>query len=148
MKKYVSNGLSFASIGVIIGLACSIFFSYLSGAGTYYPSATTFMNNFPNVLDALLVSVILWGLMGLLFGFGAMIFNVKKWSIVKQTVVNFVVYYIGFTPLALLAGWFPLTGGNLLSSTIIFVVIYALCWTIFWLIDHVNKQFKKIKIRL
>ena len=148
MKKYVSNGLSFASVGIIIGLAISIFFSYLSGAGEYYPSSMVFMNNFANPLDAVLLSLILWGLMGLLFGFGAMIFNIKKWSTLKQTAVNFALYFVLFTPLAILAGWFPLTLGNLTVFTIIFVIIYAFCWTIGWMINHVNKEFNNIKIRL
>lgn len=148
MKKYVSNGLSFASVGIIIGLTISVFFSYLSGTGNYYPSSTEFVSSFANPLDAFLASIGLWGLMGLVFGFGSLIFNVKKWSTIKQTIVNFIVYFIAFTPLAILAGWFPLTLGNLVTFTIIFCIIYAFCWIIAWMINHVNNEFKNIKIRL
>lgn len=142
MKKYVSNGLSFAAVGILIGLTLSIIFSYLSGTGIYSPSSEIFVDRFATPLDALLVSIILWGLMGLVFGFGSLIFNIKKWSIVKQTVVNFIVYFIGFAPLAVLAGWFPLTLGSWTTFMVIFCLVYAFCWIIGRMINHVNKTLR------
>lgn len=132
MTRHLKSGLSFAAHGVLIGMALSIFFSYLSGTGNYYPSSSLFMVQFATPLDALVVSIVLWALMGILFGFGAMIFEIKKWSTLKQTVVNFLVYYLIFSPLAILAGWFSLTLMNFLAFTVIFVVVYAICWLVTW----------------
>lgn len=148
MKKYVSNGLSFATIGIIIGLAFSIFFSYLAGSGIYYPSSSTFVSYFANPLDAVSISIVLWGLMGLVFGYGSMIFKIKGWSTLKQTVVNFLVYFVAFTPLAILAGWFTLNLSNLIGFTVIFIFAYAFCWIIFWMISYVSKEFDNISIKL
>lgn len=134
MIKQLRNGLSFAAHGVLIGMAISVLFSYLSGTGNYYPSGPVFMAQFTNPLNALVSSIILWALMGILFGFGAMIFDIKNWSLAKQTVVNFLVYYLIFSPLAVLAGWFSLTLLNFVIFTAIFAVIYAICWLIMWFI--------------
>lgn len=136
MTKQLRNGLSFAAHGVLIGLAISTFFSYLSGTGNYYPSGSVFMSQFASPLNAMVISIVLWGLMGLLFGFGAMIFNIDRWSLAKQTAVNFLVYYLGFSPLAIIAGWFSLTVTNFVIFTAIFVVIYAVCWLISWFISR------------
>lgn len=144
MKKQLRNGLSFAAHGVLIGMAISIFFSYLSGTNTYYPSSSTFMAQFASPLNALVVSIVLWALMGILFGFGAMIFEIKKWSTLKQTSVNFFVYYVVFSPLAVLAGWFPLTIMNFVIFTVIFIAIYALCWVIAWFIGRDNRPPQQI----
>lgn len=143
MRKYVSNGLSFAATGVLIGLVLSVIFSYLDGGGNYYPSGPTFMAQFPNTVDAVLASIVLWGLMGLVFGYGAAIFDIRGWSTLKQTGVNFLVYYLGFTPLAILAGWFPLTGESLLGFTITFIIVYAICWLIGWGASWFNRRLNK-----
>lgn len=148
MKKNLSNGLSFAAIGILIGLAFSIFFSYLAGTGIYTPSSSAFMDSFANHIDAVLVSIVLWGLMGLVFGYGSLIFGIKKWSTLRQTVTNFLVYFVGFTPLAILAGWFPLTLSNFIGFAVIFTVVYAFCWIIGWMINYVNKEFDNISIKL
>lgn len=142
MKKHISNGLSFAAVGIIIGLTLSIIFSYLSGTGNYSPSSENFVNSFATPLDALLVSIILWGMMGLVFGFGSLIFSIKRWSTVKQTIINFIVYFIGFAPLAAFAGWFPLTLGSWITFMVIFCLVYAFCWIIGRMINHVNKTLR------
>ncbi|WP_076460481.1 DUF3021 domain-containing protein [Limosilactobacillus caccae] len=136
MMKQLRNGLSFAAHGVLIGMAISIFFSYLSGTNNYYPSAPAFMAQFASPLNALVVSIVLWAVMGLLFGYGALIFERKRWSLRKQTAVNFLVYYCGFSPLAIAAGWFSLTITNFVIFTAIFIAIYAICWVIGWFIGR------------
>lgn len=108
----------------------SLFFSYLYGLSNYVPSAPTFTNHFSRPLNAVLASVILWGLMGFIFSAGALIYKHEQWSILKRTIVNFVIYYCGFTPLAILAGWFPLTLVNVAVFTGIFVLVFILMWFI------------------
>lgn len=73
--------------------------------------------------------------MGLVFGLGYYIFEIKDWSLTKQTIVNFIVYYCGFTPLAILAGWFPLTWPLFAAFSATFIVIYAIIWLIAYYID-------------
>ena len=92
MKKchlLLINGIA---LGELFGLVFSLFFSYLYGLNDYVPSAPTFTDHFTRPLNAVLVSVILWGLMGLVFSAGALVFKVNYWTLRKRTIVNFAVY--------------------------------------------------------
>ncbi|MBB1068892.1 DUF3021 domain-containing protein [Limosilactobacillus sp. RRLNB_1_1] len=146
MKKYFLYAVSGISVGELFGLVFSLFFSYLYNLKDYVPSAPTFTDHFSRPLNAVLVSVILWGMMGLVFNFGALIFNIEDWSILKRTIVNFIIYYCGFTPLAILAGWFPLNLINWLVFTGIFVMIYLIMWFINFY--AVKQDLKKINRKL
>lgn len=146
MKKcrlLLINGIA---LGELFGLVFSLFFSYLYGLNDYVPSAPTFTDHSTRPLNAVLVSVILWGLMGLVFSAGALVFKVIYWSIRKRTIINFAVYYCGFTPLAILAGWFPLTIVNWLFFTGIFVLVYVLMWMINMYL--VKREIKRINQKL
>ena len=61
---------------------------------------------------------------------GDFIFKYTDWGITKATIVHFITTYVGFLPLAILAGWFPLTINYLIIFTIIFIVVYTLIWII------------------
>ncbi|QNQ80377.1 DUF3021 domain-containing protein [Lactobacillus sp. PV034] len=130
MKKHIFLLINGIAWGEVYGLAFSIFFSYIFRLNTYAPSTPAFTEHFTRPLDAVLASIILWGLMGLLFSAGALVFKVKNWSLRKQTIINFIIYYFGFTPLAILAGWFPCNLVWLTIFTIIFILIYLVMWSI------------------
>lgn len=148
MKKHLFILFSSICMGEFFGLVISLCFNYLYQTHTYYPSDPTFSSHFANSVDAMLVSVILWGLIGLVFGTGAFIFNIRQWSLRTRTIVNFFVYYCGFTPLACLAGWFPLTVPNLTLFTLIFVGIYLFIWWINYYsakheLNRINQKLRK-----
>lgn len=146
MKKHLFILFSSIGIGEFFGLVMSLCFNYLFHSHDYYPSDPTFTNHFASPLDAMLVSVILWGLMGLVFGLGALIFDIKTWSLRTRTIVNFFIYYCGFTPLACLAGWFSLNLPNFILFTTIFIGIYILIWLFnYYSIKH---ELKKINQKL
>ncbi|MGN1407703.1 DUF3021 domain-containing protein [Lactobacillus sp.] len=148
MKKYVLPILRGMFLGIAIGLGFSLFFCYLYRAKTYYPSSPAFVNKFDRPLNAMAVSVLLWMLMGLVFSAGAYIFSIKSWSPLKQTIINFLIYYLGFSPLAVWAGWFPMTWPNFGIFTLIFILTYVIVWTISSHIakkevQQINDQLKK-----
>lgn len=146
MRKYIFHIIYGISLGEFIGLAFSLFFSYVYKLNDYVPSAPTFTSRFSRPLNAVLASAIIWGVMGMVFSIGAMIFKVEAWSIRKRTIVNFIVYYCGFTPLAILAGWFPLTLTNWLFFTAIFVMAYLVMWSLN--VYLVKQDLKKINKKL
>ncbi|MCD7123504.1 DUF3021 domain-containing protein [Limosilactobacillus caviae] len=146
MKKYFSYIISGISLGEFYGLIISLLFSYIYDLNNYVPSASTFTNHFTRPLNAVLVSVILWGLMGLVFSLGALVFKIENWSLRKRTIINFIIYYCGFTPLAILAGWFPLNLINWLVFTVIFVMIYLIIWFINFY--SIKQDLKKINRKL
>ncbi|AMR18568.1 DUF3021 domain-containing protein [Lactiplantibacillus plantarum] len=142
MKTIIKTSLYGMQLGVIFGLFWSLVFSYSFNANTYYASSPVFYENFSRPLNAVLVSIILWGAMGLVFSLGSLIFTFENWSLLKRTVVNFIIYYCGFTPLAILAGWFPLNGYWLITFTLIFIGIYIAIWCLNAI--NTRKQITKI----
>ncbi|QYN58284.1 DUF3021 domain-containing protein [Lactobacillus panisapium] len=147
--KYLSYAFRFATTGVFIGLVISFIYSYMENPNSlFYPSTFAFVRKFARPLDAVAVSALLWALMGLVFGFGSMVYFIKKWSYLKQTTTSFIIYYVGFTPLVILAGWFPLSWVNLIIFTAEFIVIFLIVWTFYYWktareIRRINQKIKK-----
>lgn len=146
--KYLSYAFRFATTGVFIGLVISLIFNYVENSNLYYPSSVAFVKKFSNPLDAVAVSVLLWALMGLVFGFGSMVYSIRKWSYLKQTITSFIIYYVGFTPLAILAGCGSLNWINLITFTVEFIVIFLIIWAFYYWkaareIKRINQKIKK-----
>ncbi|HAT54351.1 MAG TPA: DUF3021 domain-containing protein [Lactobacillus sp.] len=130
MKKIVHYLTQGATIGIAVGFLISLVFSFIYQSKDYAPSAPIFMAHFSSSTIATAVSGLLWALIGCVFGVSSLVFEQDQWSITKQTVVHFLITYIGFTPLAILCGWFPLNFFWLLFFTITFIIIYVIIWAI------------------
>lgn len=130
MTKFIKTTLNSGVIGIAVGFMVALFFSVAFNANYLEPSSPMFNNQFHSPLTATVVAAILWMLMGIVFGIASQIFTVERWSITRQTLTHFIVVFVLFTPLAIIAGWFPLDVLWLVYYTIIFVVIYLVMWFI------------------
>lgn len=153
MKKIMKLLMNDFCIGVVIGTILSVIFSSIFGQGHYSPvSPVSLMGHLyethlsePMIM---LIAVVIWGLIGVLFGLASMIYDASDWSLLKKTVLHIVICYIGFLPLAILAGWFPLTLADILFFTGIFIFVYAIIWVVNYfknkaLVDVINKELKQ-----
>ena len=126
MKKYILS----ASLGVSIGTIISIITSSIFGQGTYLPlnplstMGAYYVEHF-NQPTVMMTCVITWASIGILFQLADKIFE-QDWSLLRMTATHFCITALGFTPLGILAGWFPLNLGSLLLFWLIFVLLYAL----------------------
>ncbi|CYV55441.1 DUF3021 domain-containing protein [Streptococcus suis] len=126
MKKYILS----ASLGIAIGAIISIITSAVFGQGTYLPlnpfstMGAYYLSNF-NQVTVMLICVVIWAAIGLLFQLADTIFE-QDWSLLRMTATHFGITTLGFTPLGILAGWFPVKLGALLFFWFLFVLIYAL----------------------
>ncbi len=85
-----------------------------------------------------------------LFFLGDFIFKYTDWGITKASCGAFHNNVCRILPLAILAGWFPLTINSLIIFTIIFIVVYTLIWIIQFFknknyVDTINEQLKQLK---
>lgn len=132
MISKVINRLVFGGVvGVTVGFLIALGTSLAYQSDTFMPSGPAFVGRFSTNTQATLISAGLWALMGVTFSVGSFIFETAYWSITKQTAIHLLVTYALFTPLALLAGWFPLNNEWLVSFSIEFLVIYLIMWIIF-----------------
>lgn len=131
MKKILNHGLSGASLGICVGFLFALSFSFRYQTSYFIPSTPEFVDHFSSNTLATAVSALLWACMGILFSISPLVFGIGQWSITRQTIVHFVITFVFFTPLAILAGWFPLNAFWLISYTLIFLAIYVVMWLIF-----------------
>lgn len=130
MKKYLLS----ASLGVTIGCLISIIMAGFFGGGYYLPvnphstMGAIYLERFSQPI-IMLISVAIWGAIGILFQAADKIFE-QDWSLMRMTVTHFLVTALGFTPLAILAGWFPVNLTGLLFFWLLFILIYALLFVI------------------
>ncbi|NQN91874.1 DUF3021 domain-containing protein [Streptococcus suis] len=126
MKKYILS----ASLGIAIGTIISIITSAVFGQGTYLPlnpfstMGDYYLSNF-NQVTVMLICVLIWAAIGILFQLADKIYQ-QDWSLLRMTTTHFCITALGFTPLSILAGWFPVKLGALLFFWFIFVLVYAL----------------------
>ena len=142
MKKNLLSG----SLGVTIGMLISILTSALFGQGNYYPlnpfsdMGIYYQQHF-NQVTVTAISVVIWFAIGVFFQVLDKIQN-QDWSLLRMSVTHFILSTLGFSLLAILAGWFPLNLANLLVFWIIYLVIYAI---IYWRnYQQMNQQVQAI----
>ncbi|QQK75450.1 DUF3021 domain-containing protein [Salicibibacter cibarius] len=131
MKRFI-EGLK---TGAFIGVVMSLIFSGFLGQGGYYPMYPgSFMGEIYyehlTSYQVTLIAVIIWGLIGLLFQFGKMIFTHTDLSLVAATILHFITMMIFMFILAVLAGWFPLKILGLTIYIIVFIIVYIIIWNI------------------
>ncbi|HEL2460286.1 MULTISPECIES: DUF3021 domain-containing protein [Streptococcus] len=125
MKKYILS----ASLGVTIGSLISIVMAGFFSEGYYLPvnphstMGAYYLSNF-NQVTVMLICVLIWAAIGFLFQLADKIFE-QDWSLLRMTATHFCITALGFTPLSILAGWFPVKLGTLLFFWFIFVLVYA-----------------------
>lgn len=140
MKKIIHNLTYYVSLAITIGLLISLAFSYAYHCSEYLPSSPEFVRHFSTPLAAVAVSILLWAVIGLLWGTGALLFKVSRWSLLKRTIIHFIVTYAGLLILGSLAGWFAMNLASWLIFTLIFFFIYLAVWAI-------NRKLIKNQIR-
>lgn len=105
--------------GIPIGLAIN-YTIVLLYSGTY---GTTYLS-FGYLLKNFIVSAIVG------FGFSALpvVYKIKSWSLLKQTIVNFVSILCIYLPCSLIAGWIPVSAVSIAVFILIFIAIYLCYW--------------------
>ncbi|MGX4687052.1 DUF3021 domain-containing protein [Vagococcus sp. JNUCC 83] len=146
IKKIATHAIKGFPLGISIGLVISIIISYMIGLTIYSPAPPQFINKFTSSLNAMVVSVIIWGLIGVLFSTTSLIFSETDWSITKMTVVHFFLSYVFFAPLSIIAGWLSVSLLNLVTFTVIYLLIYIIYWLV-WMLQA-KKGIEKINSKL
>ncbi|NWK71614.1 DUF3021 domain-containing protein [Bacillus paramycoides] len=95
----------------------------------------------------LIMYLVTANIVGLIFSFSSFIFEKEEWSILKQTMIHFIVLLGTFLPTAIWIGWIPNRFGPILICIGIFIVIYFIIWfmmTLYWKrkIEKLNHQLR------
>jgi len=88
--------------------------------------------------------------LGIYFGVASLIFEMEKWSALKQTLVHFTLSIILWLIIGFSLGWLPYNLLSVAVGILIFTFIYIIYWTGFYLYfkkveESMNKQLQKNK---
>lgn len=127
IKKIILNAvLSFhgtAMLHIIISLVISCV-----GMDNHVPMLDAYMAFFPSESVALLVEILLVGVIGATFGACAPIFEIERWSFLKQGVVHFLITTAVWLPISIFVWAIYKYPAAIISTAISYSFVYGVTW--------------------
>lgn len=85
-------------------------------------------------------------LVSAIMGVCTQIYQIKQLSLLMQTIIDLCIRYVSVISIGMLFGWFPFHFGAIMTATIIFIVLFLLFWTGFYLYErHQYQKFNRQK---
>lgn len=84
-------------------------------------------------------------LMGIIVGAATNIYNLERLNLFIQVLIHLSISYITFLFAAYYGAWFPFKEG-IVSGTLIFILIFILLWTFFYLRER--KELEEVNLKL
>ena len=143
IKKAVSKRAILGFIyGVFIGQTILIIESLFMRDGNFYAVSASLLELAGTKIAAVIIQYFLTGIIGLTFASTTVIFEMDEWSLLRQTIIHFIITSIVMYVAGFLCGWFPHTVGSTLAWFGVFVVVYLIFWVCFSL--YYKNKVKKI----
>ncbi len=148
-KQALKRFIYYFPVGILVGHIISIIISFIYGNGYYLTCSPQFINKIGNEINALILQTILCGIIGSSFASLSIIFEIEKWSLLKQTIIYFISTSIIMMFIAYNLYWVE----HNINSILIYFFTFAMFFIIFWIIQYlifknnINKINKKIKLK-
>ncbi len=133
--KIFFGSLSGIGISSLISLGISLAF------GEYSPAAPALLESFGSLNSAVLLQTVFSAILGALFTFASGMWDKNEWSILKRTVIHYLITVIPISLFAYILKWSELTG---------FLVSYTAVYIIIWLLSYfkIRNDIKKLNEKL
>lgn len=128
-KEAVKRAIMGFMYGVFIGQTILILESLMARDGNFYPVAASLVDLAGTKIAAVIIQYFLTGLIGTTFAATTVLFEIDSWSLLKQTIIHFIITSIVMYVAGFLCGWFP----HKVSSTLIWFGIFIVIYVIFWI---------------
>lgn len=148
-KKLIVRSLLGAPIGVTISLFITIIFSLCLGHGEYFPAPHELIAWCGgNETTAVIVQMICSLIVGAICGGATVIWEIEKWSLLKQTLVHFAIITIPFFGIGYIMNWMPHYLFGAIGYICGFIVVYIVMWcTLYFSIKaKIKKMNKQLQI--
>ena len=127
-KKVILRSLIGAPIGLSISFIITLIISVIINKGEYYPVVPQLTALCGNELNAVVIQTICSLIYGAAFGGASVIWETDNWSLLKQTVLHFLVITISLFPIAYFMYWMPHSFLGIVGYIAIFFLIYFSIW--------------------
>lgn len=126
--KILKRSLVGASFGLLICQMIAIVISFVINDGNYYAVVPELFVICKSETTAVLVQTIVACIYGAVWGGESVIWEIDEWSLLKQTILHFVISSAVTFPVAYFTWWMPHTPFGVLSFFGIFASIYIIIW--------------------
>lgn len=127
-NKLIVRSLLGAPIGVLVTVIITIIISLATGKGEYYPAPHELMAWCGSEVTAVIVQLLCALFVGALGGGSSVIWNIEKWSLLKQTAVHFAVLVIPYVAISYVLNWLPHNALGATCYCLAFVAVYVIMW--------------------
>ncbi|MGB4984270.1 MAG: DUF3021 domain-containing protein [Erysipelotrichaceae bacterium] len=139
MKKEIfKRALLGFPLGIAIGYVISIISSLIFANGYYSACVPMLIEKMGSEINAVILQTVLSGLLGSVFAGSSIIWELDEWSIIKQTVIYFMIISITMIPIAYITNWMEHSIEGFLIYFLVFVVIFSIIWLTQYLIWKAN----------
>jgi hypothetical protein len=128
-KEAVKRAIMGFIYGVFIGQTILILESLAMRDGNFYSVTKYLLDLAGTKIAAVIIQYFLTGIIGTTFAATTVLFEIDSWSLLKQTIIHFIITSIVMYIAGFLCGWFP----HKLSSTLIWFGIFIVIYVIFWI---------------
>lgn len=128
-KEAVKRAIMGFMYGVFIGQTILILESLAMRDGNFYSVTKYLLDLAGTKIAAVIIQYFLTGIIGTTFAATTVIFEIDNWSLLRQTILHFIITSIVMYIAGFLCGWFP----HKLSSTLIWFGIFIVIYVIFWI---------------
>ncbi|OJX40460.1 MAG: hypothetical protein BGO78_05550 [Chloroflexi bacterium 44-23] len=127
-KQIISRIIIGFPVGVLIAYVISIIISLLIGKGQYYATEPSLIVTAGNEINAVLLQFVLAGIYGAIWAGSSAIWENEDWSLLKMTVVHFLITSISTYPIAYFTHWMAHDLAGMAIYFAVFIGIYASVW--------------------
>ncbi len=141
-KKVLFRCLLGAPIGVCISVCITIMISYIHNDGVYYAVVPELITDFGNEVNAVLAQTLCSLVYGAVFAGSSIIWEVERWSLLRQTVTHLFIVFLTTLPIAYFLRWMPHNAAGVAVYLGIFCGIYLAIWL--WQFGAMKKNVREM----
>lgn len=126
-KVLVRMAIGFPS-GIALGHLITIWISWIIGDGLFYPIVPSLQAVCGSEIAAVGLQALLSGLMGAACGASSIIWEVERWSLLKQTILHYAALSMSILPVAFTLHWMEHSVAGVMQYLLIFAGMYVVIW--------------------
>ncbi|MCL2198403.1 MAG: DUF3021 domain-containing protein [Defluviitaleaceae bacterium] len=147
-KKAILRGLLGIPLGIALGHVITIVISIVIGDGNHLSAIPELVYEFGGELNAVIFQAILYGTLGASFSAASVIWEMERWSIVKQTGLYFLITAATMLPVAYFGHWMERSVLGFVIYFAVFVAIFVFMWLVQYAIwknkiKHIDSKVKE-----
>lgn len=126
-KAVIRGSISFCTTGML-NVIIMLITCFIQSNRDYVPMLEEFWKRFPSQSVAVLVEILLVGVIGAAFGACSVIFELERWSFLRQGIVHFIMTTIVWLPISVFIWAVYIYPAAIVSMTVSYSFTYAITW--------------------